>query len=100
MAIRIALFGHHYRSDHMWGSSEISDAVAFINRLRLNLARMEVAPTDTLIGSLLSALADDLDTEKVVALLLDWCLETENGGSGGSAGHLSRVLDDLLGLAL
>jgi L-cysteine:1D-myo-inositol 2-amino-2-deoxy-alpha-D-glucopyranoside ligase len=100
MAIRIALFGHHYRSDHMWGSSEISDAVAFINRLRLNLARMEVAPTDTLVGSLLSALADDLDTEKVVALLLDWCLETENGGSGGSAGHLSRVLDDLLGLAL
>ena len=100
MAIRLALFGHHYRSDHMWGSSEISEASAFLDRIRLNLARVEVAPTQPLIAQILAALSQDLDTVRVLELIADWCAATESGASGGSAGQLSRVLDDLLGLAI
>ena len=100
MAIRLALLGHHYRSDHMWGSSEIANASAFLHRIRLNLARMEVAPTESVIADLLAALSNDLDTERVLKVISAWCTATESGESGGSAGQLSRVLDDLLGLAL
>jgi L-cysteine:1D-myo-inositol 2-amino-2-deoxy-alpha-D-glucopyranoside ligase len=100
MAIRLALIGHHYRSDHMWGSTEISDASIFLERIRLNLARIEVAPTESVINEIVLALANDLDTVRVLAVIEDWCIKTESGSSGGSAGHLSRVLDDLLGLAI
>ena len=100
MAIRLALMGHHYRSDHMWGASEIPTAAAFLERIRLNLARVEVAETDALIADLVAALANDLDTVRVLKLIEDWCTATENGSTGGSAGQLSRALDDLLGLAI
>jgi len=100
MAIRLALMGHHYRSDHMWGASEIPIAAAFLERIRLNLARVEVAETDNLIAGLVAALANDLDTVRVLDLIEDWCTATENGSTGGSAGQLSRALDDLLGLAI
>lgn len=100
MAIRLALYGHHYRSDHMWANDEIPQASAFLNRLRLNLARPEVAETDALIREIIAALSQDLDTCGVLSALERWCDQTEMGSHGGSPGELSRVLDDLLGLAL
>jgi L-cysteine:1D-myo-inositol 2-amino-2-deoxy-alpha-D-glucopyranoside ligase len=99
MAIRLALMGHHYRSDHMWTHPEIDKADAIINRLRLNLSRIEVAPTAPIISEITLAISRDLDTECVIAILVDWCDETESGVIGGAPGELSRVLDELLGLA-
>jgi L-cysteine:1D-myo-inositol 2-amino-2-deoxy-alpha-D-glucopyranoside ligase len=100
MAIRLALLGHHYRQDHMWGSDEIGDATVLLDRIRLNLSKVDVAPTQPLIDAIVQRLSQDLDTQGVISLLTSWCTETEGGAVGGSAGELSRVLDDLLGLAL
>lgn len=99
MAIRIALMSHHYRSDHMWEASEIDEATALIHRLRLNLSRVEVAPTKSLIELILSAISQDLDTPRALAALKAWCDGCDAGYVGGSPGELSRALDDLLGLA-
>jgi L-cysteine:1D-myo-inositol 2-amino-2-deoxy-alpha-D-glucopyranoside ligase len=99
MAIRLALMGHHYRSDHMWTAHEISGAEKLVDRLRLNLSRVEVAPTSSVMAKVLAAMSQDLNTEGVIALLVTWCENTEGGKSGGSAGELARFLDELLGLA-
>jgi L-cysteine:1D-myo-inositol 2-amino-2-deoxy-alpha-D-glucopyranoside ligase len=99
-AIRWALMGHHYAQDLMWSESLIESASVEIDRLQLNLARMEVAPTDSVIQGIIEALSHNLDTPQVLSIIRDWMADTEAGKSGGVAGELSRALDTLLGITL
>jgi L-cysteine:1D-myo-inositol 2-amino-2-deoxy-alpha-D-glucopyranoside ligase len=99
-AIRWALMGHQYSNDLMWSDSLIQNASVEIERLQLNLARMEVAPTDLVIQEIVDALSNNLDTPRVLASIKTWMDETEAGVTGGVAGELSRALDTLLGIAL
>jgi L-cysteine:1D-myo-inositol 2-amino-2-deoxy-alpha-D-glucopyranoside ligase len=99
-AIRWALMGHTYSSDLMWTDALIEKASTEIDRLQLNLSRMEVAPTDLVIQEILDALSNNLDTPRVIASIRTWMDETEAGASGGVAGELSRALDTLLGITL
>ena len=64
------------------------------------LSRTDVAPTKKVIQDIVDALADNLDTPKVFALLRHWRQETKKGVTGGSPGEMSRALDTYLGLAL
>lgn len=100
MAIRWALLNRSYRKDAMWSEALLNESVLAIDRLQLNLAKMEVAPTDVVITQMISALSEDLDTERVLCVLSGWMDETETSGTGGNAGELSRALDTLLGIAL
>jgi L-cysteine:1D-myo-inositol 2-amino-2-deoxy-alpha-D-glucopyranoside ligase len=99
MAIRLALLGHHYRSDHMWTESDLVRAEEFLDEMRIALSRMEVAPTDSAINQIISALADDLDTPAAINVLRNWMDATNAGQVGGSPGELSRAIDTLLGIA-
>lgn len=99
-AIRWALMGHAYSDDLMWSDSIISEASQEIERLKLNLSRMEVAPTDVVIQEIISALSNNLDTPTVKSVIERWMADTESGDTGGVAGELSRALDTLLGIAL
>jgi L-cysteine:1D-myo-inositol 2-amino-2-deoxy-alpha-D-glucopyranoside ligase len=100
VAIRWALMGHHYGSDLMWSDSLLQEARKHIERLQLNLARMEVAPTDDVIVEVIAALSDNLDTKRALKAIYLWMDATESGAQGGVAGELSRALDTLLGIAL
>jgi len=99
-AIRWALMEHQYSNDLMWSDSLIQKASIDIERLQLNLARMEVAPTDLVIQEILDALSNNLDTPSVLASITTWMDETEAGVTGGVAGELSRAIDTLLGITL
>jgi L-cysteine:1D-myo-inositol 2-amino-2-deoxy-alpha-D-glucopyranoside ligase len=99
-AIRVALMLQHYQSDRMWNEELLRTANQIIDRLELNLARNEVAPTNLVIQSIVKALSENLDTPKVLQLLAEWCTKTESGEIGGSTGELSRALDTYLGIVL
>jgi L-cysteine:1D-myo-inositol 2-amino-2-deoxy-alpha-D-glucopyranoside ligase len=98
--IRWALMGHPYAADLMWTDSLLAQATTDIDRLQLNLARMEVAPTDEVIAEVIAALAQNLDTPRALDAIKRWMESTESGATGGVAGELSRALDTLLGIAL
>ena len=100
MAIRWALLNRHYREDFMWSKSHLDSAIEDIQRLQLNLSRVEVAPTDGVITTIIQSLADDLNSPQAIATVRNWCEETEKGARGGNAGELSRAIDALLGIAL
>ena len=99
-AIRWALMNSHFANEVMWEHSLIEKASDEINRLRLHLARMEVAPTDVVVEQIINALSSNLDTPRALDAIRGWMNATESGATGGVAGELSRALDTLLGLAL
>lgn len=99
-AIRWALMDHQYGSDLMWSDVLIQRAEEEIARLQLNLAKVDVAPTDSVITSAITALAENLDTPSVLHHLRRWMDATESGETGGEAGELSRAIDSLLGISL
>jgi L-cysteine:1D-myo-inositol 2-amino-2-deoxy-alpha-D-glucopyranoside ligase len=100
MAIRWALMSHRFSEDLMWNKEILIKASTEIDELRLQLSRVDVAPTDEVISAIISALGDNLDTVKVQGIIRSWMRDTSEGKSGGHAGELSRALDTLLGLAL
>jgi len=99
-AIRWALMQHSYAEDLMWTENLLDAASSEIERLQLNLARMEVAPTDQVIREIIAALSSNLDTPRALRAIVQWMKETESGKSGGVAGELGRALDTLLGITL
>jgi L-cysteine:1D-myo-inositol 2-amino-2-deoxy-alpha-D-glucopyranoside ligase len=99
-AIRWALMQHAYAGDLMWTENLLDAASIEIERLQLNLARMEVAPTDLVIHEVIAALSSNLDTPRALRAINQWMRETELGVTGGVAGELGRALDTLLGITL
>jgi L-cysteine:1D-myo-inositol 2-amino-2-deoxy-alpha-D-glucopyranoside ligase len=92
--------GHRFSEDLMWSSGILDQASTEIVDLRLQLSRVDVAPTNPVITAIIAALSDNLDTHQVQEILRSWMRDTREGKTGGQAGELSRALDTLLGLAL
>jgi L-cysteine:1D-myo-inositol 2-amino-2-deoxy-alpha-D-glucopyranoside ligase len=84
----------------MWSNEVLEMADKLVNRIRLNLGKMEVAPATPLIQDLVSALSNNLDTPKALNRIMQWCDESESHPCVDEAGLVARALDSLLGLAL
>ncbi len=100
MAIRWALMKNHYREDRMWTDQLLVEAELDLTALRSCLALSDVAPTKELIGKIVVALSDDLDTQTAIAALHTWIDRTRSGDTGGDSESLINVLDALLGVKI
>ena len=67
-------------------------------RLRQALLQSQIAPTQELIVNIIGYLADDLDTQSVIAALNTWVDTTNSGHTGGDVVSLTKALDALLGI--
>jgi L-cysteine:1D-myo-inositol 2-amino-2-deoxy-alpha-D-glucopyranoside ligase len=102
VVIRFALLQGHYSQDRMWSESILQSSAQAVERIRLALAKLEIADTTKLMSAINAALADDLDTPKALDLLDEWAKrEISNESKTDSyPGYFARYLDAVLGLAL
>jgi L-cysteine:1D-myo-inositol 2-amino-2-deoxy-alpha-D-glucopyranoside ligase len=102
MAIRLAILGHHYRSDWEWTGQDLTDAEARLTTWRKALSAPVGAPAGDTITAVLAALAEDLDAPRAVDAVHAWASRTLEGETteAGSPAAVAAVLDAALGLNL
>jgi L-cysteine:1D-myo-inositol 2-amino-2-deoxy-alpha-D-glucopyranoside ligase len=93
-AIRLALLAGHYRSDRSWTDELLVQAQ---DRLMLWRKASRRSGTDiaTVLADLRSALADDLDTPRALAVLDRWAADDTLAGAA-----VAEAVDALLGVDL
>ena len=97
--IRLALLPHHYRSDWEWHDEDIAVATKRLEAWRAALSNTNVPQAEQLVVTLRAALAQDLDTPRVVKLMDDWA-EGWHRGDGSGADIVREVVDARLGILL
>ena len=97
--IRLALVAHHYRADWEWTGKEIETAAERLDRWRAALDNTNTVQAEQLVTTVRAALAQDLDTPRVVTLLDDWA-DGWHRGDGSGADIVRALLDARLGVLL
>ena len=100
MVIRWALLSGHYQQDRSWSDELLQKSSSEISLLRSALAHSEVAETKELIQSIISDLANNLDTPTALNRLIAWAKSSQSSPKVNESGLVSRGIDSLLGLAL
>jgi L-cysteine:1D-myo-inositol 2-amino-2-deoxy-alpha-D-glucopyranoside ligase len=97
--IRLAIMEHHYRSDWEWTDEALPTAERRLSRWQAALDGTGTAEASQLVVAVRAALAQDLDTPRVVELLDDWA-DGRLDGDGSGARTVRDLLDSRLGLLL
>jgi L-cysteine:1D-myo-inositol 2-amino-2-deoxy-alpha-D-glucopyranoside ligase len=99
MALRLAILAHHYRSDWEWTDDDLPRASRRLDRWRSALAGTGTDRAGQLVTAVRAALAEDLDTPRVMTLLDEWA-EDAGGTDGSGASVVRDLLDARLGVLL
>ena len=100
MVIRWALLSGHYQQDRSWSDELLQKSTSEVSLLRSALAQSEVAETKQLIQSIITDLANNLDTPAALTRLIAWAKSSQSSPKVNESGLVSRGIDSLLGLAL
>jgi L-cysteine:1D-myo-inositol 2-amino-2-deoxy-alpha-D-glucopyranoside ligase len=98
MAIRLALLGHHYRSDWEWTAADLASGEQRLDAWRAAVSRAETASGEELVGRLREVLADDLDAPTALSIVDAWAADEGTDASGGAT--VKDAVDALLGVQL
>jgi L-cysteine:1D-myo-inositol 2-amino-2-deoxy-alpha-D-glucopyranoside ligase len=102
-AIRLALLGHHYRSDWHWAEEDLARAEGRLARWRSAVGAAAGPPAEPLLAEIRARLADDLDAPGALAAVDRWATAAlaNPSGSADDVGRLvSATVDALLGVKL
>ena len=99
MAIRLALLGHHYRSDWEWTDADLTRAESRLTSWRNAVESASVTQARQLVTVVRSCLANDLDAPGALGAIDAWAAGW-NQGDGEGTDVVRRLLDARLGIAL
>ncbi len=96
--LRLALLGHHYRSDWEWTGADLARAGARLSSWRSALPHAGADEAAALVRDVREAMADDLDAPAAVAAVDAWAAGSHGDGTGAEV--VRDLLDARLGLLL
>lgn len=98
MAIRLALLGHHYRSDWEWFDADLARAEERLALWRAAVGRATAPAAAGTVTDLLAALSADLDAPRALEVLDAWA--AAEGDDADAPDAVRTAVDALLGVAL
>lgn len=103
LVIRWALLKGHYQTDRNWTDELLMQASTEVELVRSALSKSEVVDPNQCLKNISDALANNLDTESALEMIIKWSQESldldKKGEFVNSAGLMSRGIDALLGLS-